>query len=111
MSKPIRIKIDVTKIDKTAIFQGKAGAKWLDLVAWPVRESKYGETHSVKQDFGKDDPRNKECPYLGSLTLPESQPAPPTNPDPHGRNRAGYQSTVEAATPAHLDDNTDEIPW
>ncbi|NDE15350.1 hypothetical protein EBZ80_10510 [bacterium] len=88
MSKPIRIKIDVTKIDKTAIFVGKNGAKYLDLVAWPVRESKYGETHSVKQDFGRDDPRNKDAPFLGNLTLPEMPQ--PNAPDPHGRNRQNY---------------------
>jgi hypothetical protein len=119
MAKPIKVRIDVTKIDKTALFRSdKTGAVYLDLVAFPIKgESRYGETHSVKQSFPKDDPRAKESPFLGNMIVPDDAPSdysesvPPSNPDPHGRNRDGYRSTVQAATPAHLAGQGDDCPW
>jgi hypothetical protein len=113
MSKPIKLKIDVTKIDKTALFRSeKSGAVYLDLVAWPVRESKYGETHLVKQDFGKDSDKNKDAALLGNLTLPEESQQPSRPADPHGRDRTGHQTQAQAATPAYKQTNDEsEVPW
>ena len=113
MNKPIKLKINVKAIDKDALFHGKNGAVYLDLVAWPVRESKYGETHSVKQDFGKDSDKGKDAPFLGSLTLPEESQQPSRQADPHGRDRTGYQTPGQAATPTwkQQNDDSDSIPW
>jgi hypothetical protein len=114
MNKPIKIKINVAAVDEAALFRSeKSGAVYLDLVAWPVRESKYGETHLVKQDFGKDSDKNKDAALLGNLKLPDESQQPSRSVDPHGRDRTGYQTPVQAATPAckQTNDGNSEIPW
>jgi hypothetical protein len=73
--KPIRIKINLSKLDKTAFFESRSGDKWLDLVAWPTKESRFGETHSLKQSYPAGDERAKGSPFVGSLTLPDAQPS------------------------------------
>jgi len=49
------IRIDVTKIDKSAIYEGKSG-KYIDIVLFDNREGadQYGNLGFVTQDLGKD---------------------------------------------------------
>lgn len=48
----LKVKIDVTKIDKSALYVGAKGT-YLNLVLLEKREvDKYGNTHGVKQDLG-----------------------------------------------------------
>jgi hypothetical protein len=51
----LRLKIDVSKIDKTALFRADSGALYLDAVAWVNRDGpgRYGDTHRIVQDLGK----------------------------------------------------------
>lgn len=49
----IRVKIDVTKIDKTKLFKGAKGT-YLDLTLFETPDSKYGDDYRVVQDLGKD---------------------------------------------------------
>ncbi len=66
MSNFIRVKVDVTKIDKDRLFRGAKGT-YLDLVLIPTRESKYGETHLVKQDISKEEREaGVNLPILGN---------------------------------------------
>jgi hypothetical protein len=98
--KPIRIKINLSKLDKGAFFESTSGDKWLDLVAWPTKESRYGETHSLKQSYPAGDDRAKGSPFVGSLTLPDAQPS-------------GQPSTRQASQPIPFDQptQTDDIPF
>lgn len=67
MSNIIYIKIDVTKIDKARLFQGKNGAKYLDLVCVPSRESRYGDTHFITQSCSKEErQRAVKMPIIGN---------------------------------------------
>jgi hypothetical protein len=50
---PIKIKIDVTKIDKSALFKGAKGT-YLDAVMWPTPDSQYGQDYRIVQDLGKE---------------------------------------------------------
>jgi len=51
---PIKIKINLDKIDQDAVFQGAKG-RYFDVIVWPNRgESKFGEIGMAKQDLGKD---------------------------------------------------------
>lgn len=113
MAKPIKVRIDVTAIDETALFRAPSGKVYLDLVAWPIKgESRYGETHSVKQQFPKDDPRNRECPFLGNLILPDSEPPDYSEAVPPREDRQGYETTKQAATPAYKRDEEDlDVPF
>ena len=79
MARPIKIKINVTKILKEYIFEGKNG-KYLNLVAWPNKNGtgQYGDTHFVSQDLpteARDE--GVQAPILGNLTLPEEEAPPP----------------------------------
>ncbi len=54
MAQGIRLKIDVSKIDKTKMFKGQKGT-YLDITVWERQEpDDYGNTHSVEQDMGKE---------------------------------------------------------
>ena len=50
----IRIKIDVTKIDKARLFKGKKGT-YLDATLIETRDSKYGDDYFVVQDVSKEE--------------------------------------------------------
>jgi len=66
---PISIKIDVTKIDKAALYKGEKGT-YLTLVVWPNRDGDddYGNYAGVKQDLGKDR-RDEKAPYIGNAKI------------------------------------------
>jgi len=69
--RPIKIRIDLKKIDQSLCYRSdKTGAVYLDLVAWEVDDSRYGETHRVSQDEPKDYDGDR-LPICGNLTDPE----------------------------------------
>jgi hypothetical protein len=49
----IKIKIDVSKIDKAALYKGAKGT-YLDAVMWPTPDSQYGDDYRIVQDLGKE---------------------------------------------------------
>jgi len=53
MNETIRLKIDVSKIDKNHLFQGKKGT-YLDVTLIPTPGNKYGNSHLAVQDLGKE---------------------------------------------------------
>lgn len=74
----ITVKIDVTKIDKSKIFVGKNGAKWVDLVLIPTKESKYGEDYLVKQSASKEEREAKaQLPILGNAKISKGKQEKP----------------------------------
>ena len=54
MSETIIIKIDVTKINKSKMFEGKKGV-YLDIVLIPTPGNQYGNTHMAVQGLSKED--------------------------------------------------------
>lgn len=110
----IRCKIDVTKIDKAALFEGRSGAKYLDLTLMENRggPDKYGNDYMIVQDLGK---AAREAGKRGAIlgngkTIGPVKPARPAPPEDRGesttvwnRPTAGGASGVSA--PA--DDSTD----
>ena len=56
----INLKIDVTKIDKTKLFQGKTGAKYLDATVFVNLDEadQYGNHGMITQAKKKDDTEN-----------------------------------------------------
>lgn len=61
MSKLIQAKINLSKIIKEEIFEGKTG-KWIDLNIWlNDKEDQYGNTVSIQQSV-----REGKGPYLGN---------------------------------------------
>lgn len=111
MARPIKIKINVTKILKEYIFEGKNG-KYLNLVAWPNKNGtgQYGDTHFVSQDIPKE-ARDEgiQAPILGNLTLPEEEAPPPRQQTTQPAPRRAPAGTVEHPPIQHDDDS--DIPF
>jgi hypothetical protein len=63
----IKLKIDVTKIDKARLFKGSKGT-YLDLVVYENdAPDEYGNDYSVKQDCTKEDREaGVKMPYIGN---------------------------------------------
>jgi len=88
----IVVSIDLTKIDKSKIVEGKNGQKYYSLVVDELRTpDKYNNTHTVYQNQSKDERTDKVAKvYIGngkefkfnqqSAPQPAPQPAPQTNP-------------------------------
>jgi len=86
----IVVSIDVTKIDKSKLVEGKNGQKYYSLVVDELRTpDKYNNTHTVYQNQTKDERTDKAAKvYIGNgkefkfnqQTAPQQQSAPATNP-------------------------------
>ena len=53
--KEISFRIDLSKVLKEYIWQGKDGQKFLELKAKNTPDSQYGKDYMIVQDFGKED--------------------------------------------------------
>lgn len=68
----VNISIDVTKIDKARIVEGKNGAKYVDLVAFIDidQQNEYGKNGSVTQNCSKEERDAKvQMPFIGSVKV------------------------------------------
>lgn len=66
----IAIKIDVTKILKEHLFQGKNGAKYLDAILVPSPQSQYGDSHFIAQGLPKElREQGKKGPIIGNAKV------------------------------------------
>jgi len=98
----IKIKLDVSKIDKSRLYKGAKGT-YLDLVVYENESpNTYGNDYSVKQDCTKEDRDNGvKMPYIGNGKR-IGQKAPPPQ---QARN-------IPRAQPAAQDVEDDsEIPF
>ena len=84
MSKLIMASIDVTKIVKSLLYQGKKGT-YLKLSIWQNDEpDQYGNEFSIQQTTGKDEPKiflgngkyykPQEAPQEAPLNVPDDLP-------------------------------------
>ncbi len=102
MAKPITIRIDVKKILKEHLYEGKNGAKYLNLAIFENRDGldRFGNSHYVVQDIPKEArDRGEKGPILGNAKIEaqgsSGQPdrnfsRPPVKDDPrndYGRTR------------------------
>lgn len=99
----ITVKIDVTKLDKSRFFRGKADSSghcpiYADIVLVPRRETgRFGDTHIVKQSKKRDE--QVEMPILGSATE-------------RGASQGGQSSQQSAPPPAQSSaDGDDDVPF
>ena len=113
MARPIKIKINVTRILKEHLFAGNNG-NYLDLVAWPNKNGpdKHGNTHMVCQELNRAArDAGERGPILGNLLLPENEtPAPAAKPQQ--RPPARQQAQEDYCTrPINDGMETDDIPF
>lgn len=79
MSKMIVGKIDCTKIDKTKLFEGKGGAKYLDVILIPTPDSRYGDDYMIAQSASKEErAKGKRGVILGNakFLIPQGERTP-----------------------------------
>ena len=79
----IKLKINVSKIQKEALFRGEKGV-YLDAVMIPTPNSQYQDA-MIKQDLSKEArERGEEGPIIGGGTIlnRREQNAPPSQPEP-----------------------------
>lgn len=102
----IILKIDVTKIDKAHIYEGKKG-KYIEIVVMENRdgEDAYGNTHMAVQGLPKElRDQGKKGPILG-------------NGKTFGQSRGSQQQRTKPMSPGPQQGYTmpppqdDEIPW
>ena len=99
---PLSIKIDVTKIDKEALYKGAKGT-YLTLTVWPNKEGRnqYGDDAIVKQDLGKDR-RDEKPEIIGNARIIERRNAPQSKPQ---------ELPAKAKTLYEEMNDADEIPF
>jgi len=104
MPRPITLKIDVSKIDKSHLYKGAKGT-YLDVAIWPNKDGsgQYGDTHYAVQQVSKD---KREAgvrgPIIGNATVPfEGLP----------QERPARPATQQKPTDPDLDVEEDNIPF
>jgi hypothetical protein len=116
----IRIKINLAKIDQTAVFEGKNGARYIDLTLMENKQGldQYGNSHMCVQDLGKERRlAGEKGPILGNgKTIGTVKPSRPAPPDDRGesttvwnRPPAGGASGVNA--PGGETEDIPFAPW
>lgn len=88
----LRLKIDLNKLDMTAVYEAQSGARYIDLTLWENRDGpgKYGDSHVIKQDLGRERrEKGDKSPIVGNgkpigtqQTHQQSRPAPQRRPAP-----------------------------
>lgn len=98
MSNIIRVKIDVTKIEKARLYKGEKGT-YLNCVLIPTENSRFDQTHMVVQDVSKEEREaGKKGPIIGNAT--EVEPRGSRRPD---------TAAKPASKPAQTDE--DDVPF
>lgn len=127
----ISLKIDVTKIDKTRLFQGKNGAKYLDITTFVDLDtpSQYGDHGFITQNVSKEERDNGvKGEILGNTKVfyNDNQQANTggyqQTPQPQGgfmpqhvknasQSQGGFQPQQPQNTPEPTMDFDDDIPF
>lgn len=78
MPNPITASIDVTKVTKERLFQGKNGAKYLNIVLIPTTNDKYDNDFMVVESVSKEERASGvKGPILGNAKIMVSRTGPP----------------------------------
>ena len=87
MSEVIVCKIDVTKIDKARLFQGKKGT-YLDLVLIPTPNSDYGDDYMAVQGVSKEERGSGvRGAILGNAKVLQSRSSEPEEQQPEDEDQ------------------------
>lgn len=100
----ITAKLDVTKILKEHLFQGKNGAKYLDIVLIPSKESRFGDSHMIVQSIPKElRDQGQKGPILGNAKEKAGEgvqaDAPPARKGPTERQLANQDDDPDLDIP------------
>ena len=101
--------IKVNKLDKTAFFKGKNGDTYCSVILWENRdgEDQFGNTHSIKQDLGKER-KGEKSDYVGNAK--EIGGGSGAGRDVSAQEAVRRQPAGQAAA-TQAEDETDDIPF
>lgn len=105
MSKPIKIKINVTKIQKEHLYRAKSGAIYLNCAVFPNQDGRgdYGDTHFIVQEMPREAREAGTArPIIGNMSVPEDEAAPPSR---------GNQAQPQTPPPSAKDMSDEDIPF
>ena len=108
-----RLKIDVTKIDKSALYKGEKGT-YLDITLLDNRDGtdQYGNDGMVVQDIGKQRREaGEKGPILGNWKHIGAKPSLGITSPEYGRPDAHNQAKANAYQPEPAQDEEDDIPF
>lgn len=97
MARPIKLKINYSRIVLDHLYEGKNG-QYLVLVAWPNKNGpdQYGNTHMVCQELSREAREAREAgekgPILGNLRLPEDEDTGPRYNAPKRKETANTEA-------------------
>ena len=96
----IRLNINLEKLDKQFFFKGAKGT-YADLTLIPSRDSKYGDSHFIVQDVGKENRANGiKGPIVGN-----AKPIQSNNREPHPDTPRGKIDPADVPPPLPADDD------
>lgn len=107
----IRVKLDVSKIEKARLFKGQKGV-YLDATCFIDLDEKgqYGDNGMVTQDVSKEEREaGVKGPILGNVTVFYRDDQPAQRPD-YQQAQAQY-AQQQAPAPGQVDNFDDEIPF
>ena len=126
MAQIIKLKLDVSKMDKTAFFRGKNGSIYCDCTFFydPENPGQYGDHGMVTQDVGKERREaGEKGPILGNGKMLKDLPSrnkPQVQAQHTGdsyamwqeyQKKQAQQSQVPTSRVLSKDDASDEIPF
>lgn len=92
-------KIDMSKVDESKLFIGKNGARYLDVILMPSKNSNYGDSHMIVQSVSKEDRlAGKRGAILGNAKIlggAAPKPAPKNDVYTHDKPDADKQGVDE----------------
>lgn len=108
----IRVKIDVTKIDKSSLHKGVKGT-YCDITLMDNRDGRdqYDNDGFVVQDLGKERRlAGEKGPILGNWKNLESAPSQGRNPM-GGTDRTANEARRQPAGTTHEDEDCSDVPF
>ncbi len=104
MAKPITARLDVTKILKEHLYEGKEyqgkKPKYLNLVIWPNKNGpgKFNDAHFACQEVSKEArDQGIKGPILGSVTVPQEEATRPQQ-EPRSKSSDAWDRVVNDDT-------------
>lgn len=111
MATIIKLKIDVTKLDKERFFKGSKGT-YADLVIREVEPGEYGDTHIVSQDLTKEErEQNKVLPADKKKRMPIIGNGRAFTFNDTPRQASSNNSPAPATTPTPSKEDDSDLPF
>jgi hypothetical protein len=110
MEKIIKVKLDVTKLDKDRFFVGKKGT-YCDLVLIPTPSSDYGKWGAVQQSTKEERDAGVKLPFVGNADYSKERQEENEQQQNFAGSQASQRPMTETLTATASDLEGDDIPF